>query len=132
MKPIHAEDLFTRVYRTEMYRVVQDAHAVPLHTRLWMLAMADANNDGHAEYGGETSLEAVIGPNVVESTGEVKDWHRNAIPRAIKRAVDLGLLHPDSDVNCMVLNHRLNGFSGPGRHGCGYHGIKVRKTSDIS
>ena len=67
---------------------------LPAHIRVRAAAVAHADRVGHARFG-PGGLGHVIGAS-----------SSAAVSKAIRRAIDLGLVHSSSRASCVVLDHR--------------------------
>ncbi len=109
--------------QTEIARLVSSS-SLPLHGRLFLLALAHVNRSGHAEYGPGELRERLT--TVDPRTGEVIGLPTaSSIARAIQRAKQEGLLHEDSSASCLVLSTYLFEV-GTGSGACRRHGIGRR------
>lgn len=74
-------------------------HANPLSTRIFFMAMARVNLNGHAEFGPGKLIESL--PIVEKKTGEIRSPSRQAINAAIKQLKKDGLIAEDSCQRCI-------------------------------
>lgn len=100
--------------QVEVGRIAGDNVTAPLWLRVWLLALADANRIGHAEYG-PGSLQARLGARVDAKTGAVIAIGASAVSNAIRTCKEYGLLTPDSGARCLVLSQHVAQKEGKGR-----------------
>ncbi|MFJ9522540.1 hypothetical protein ACIRPK_30355 [Kitasatospora sp. NPDC101801] len=104
---------FGMMNRDRAYNLALDKSTGPLWLRVWLLAISDANQSGHAEYG----------PGVLASTLGVTTASK-AVQGAIRTAVKRGVLSPGSSSRCLVVDRWL-WRTGVGSTGCKAHGVET-------
>ncbi len=111
--------------QTEIGRLARKC-TLPLRGQLFLLALAEANRLGHAQFG-PGQLRRVLS-TVHTVTGEIVGPSAPSVARAIRRAKKEGLLHRDSSASCLVVSYRLfQCCTGSGT--CISHQVNVRSTT---
>ena len=107
--------------QVEAQRLSKSHLVRPLHLRLFLTALAHANRVGHAEFapGGLCHELSTID----ENTGELSTPRKESVCRAIKQAREMGLLHHNPGLRCLVLSAALWQKEGKGTASCGWHGV---------
>jgi hypothetical protein len=92
--------------------VIARNRRVELATRLHFLALSDANRAGHAEYVGGVLARLL-------------ETNPDTLKKAIRRAVEWGLLDESSGSLCLVLPDALSHYGGNERprYACAHHGL---------
>ncbi|TYB94064.1 hypothetical protein FXF53_27425 [Micromonospora sp. WP24] len=113
------------VHQTELRRIARSPDAGPGHMRLFMLALAEANQIGHAEFAPNV-LREFLG-TVNKASGRVKLSAASTVSDAIDKAKRLGMFHEDSCARCLVLPRELFQKAGRGTGSCTYHEARTRQ-----
>ena len=115
----------------EMGRLAAENVSAPLWFRVFLVAIAQANRVGHAEFGPGT-LRTTLGASVPRSTGEVKPVTASALSNAIAEAKRRELLSDESCARCLVLPRTMVQKEGIGTGHCNYHFVRVRAPHPLS
>lgn len=110
------------VHQTELRRISRNPEVGPAHVRLFMLAMAEANQIGHAEFRAGALREFLGRPD--RATGRVTPSSAATVSDAIAKAKRLGMLHVDSCARCLVLSPYLFQKAGRGTMSCSFHNVR--------
>ncbi len=108
-------------------RVLAQQAVHDLYIRVWLFALADANQLGHAEFP-PGALRAALA-YVKTDTGEVILPNAATVSKAIGKAKAQGMLTPESHAGCLVLPQRLFKKGAKGTNFCKVHGINVKSTN---
>lgn len=112
----------------DMRRTAQHGLSSPLSLRLWALALANVNRDGHAEFStGELADNLAY---VDKGTGELRQYGDRRIRKAIAALVEDGWLKDGSSVRCLWVPWAWV-QRGTGRTGCKIHKDKATRSSLI-
>ncbi|MEU4382794.1 hypothetical protein [Micromonospora echinofusca] len=88
----------------------------PLVYRISFAAIGWANNVGHSRFDGLT-----LGKILADERGN--EPSRQNMNKAIRKAKQLGLIEPESNVRCLVVSRRTFQRGGRGSYICQEHGI---------
>ncbi len=108
--------------QTEIGRLVVGS-SLPLHGRIFHLALAHVNRAGHAEYAPGELQKRLATLNT--RTGVISPPSASSVSRAIRKAKEEGLLDEQSSAACLVLSPFLFQV-GTGSGVCRRHGIGRR------
>lgn len=100
----------------------------PLWFRVAALAYGGHDSTGHARFKpGEIGL--LLG-SIDTTTGEWREMHKSNVQRVIAKAVEFGLLAPESGSLCLVVPaHAIHGGVGGNGQECPLHKRKGRRVS---
>ncbi len=83
-------------------RALAQSSVHDLYLRVWLFALADGNQLGHAEFAPGALREALS--SVDGATGELRVPTKAAVSKAIEKAREVGLLRPESSARCLVVD----------------------------
>ncbi len=94
-----------KIYRREAYNASVQPD-LGLDLRLWFLVVNRAGYNGHAQFPGDSLLEAL--PKYNRSTGEVSRYSIRALQKVIAEGVRANLYAPTSGPRCIILGAHLS------------------------
>jgi hypothetical protein len=127
MSGIHFPGSWGALHQLDMKRIAQMPESGPAHVRLFYLALATSNQIGHAEFY-QGILRDFLG-TVDKTTGVIVPAHASAVSRAIRQAVEIGTLRPESGARCLVLPSQLWQKNGKGTTSCRVHNVNMVNVS---
>ncbi|MBM7519503.1 hypothetical protein [Nocardioides nitrophenolicus] len=119
-----------KIYRREAYNASVQPD-LGLDLRLWFLVVNRAGYNGHAQFPGDSLLEAL--PKYNRSTGEVSRYSIRALQKVIAEGVRANLYAPTSGPRCIILGaHLVDVDRPPGNwKACRVHHHRFRWNRDV-
>lgn len=101
--------------------------SLPYWLRVAALAYGSHKANGHATF--KPGAIGLVLASVDTTTGELKPMHKANVQRAIRAAIEVGWLTPDSGSTCLVVpGHAIAGGKGNPRAECPQHKRRARSS----